>query len=252
MSTPSVVISTRSDGFSLAETSRRRERRFFTGMAIAMAVVCFAGFAPSYFLKAHFRPAPLSPLVHIHGMLFTAWMGLLIAQASLVASGRVKVHQKLGIGSIALLVMLVLSGGAMILGLAHKEIPGIPRDMLLAMLALAVVSLLAFPTLIGAALVHRRNAGAHKRLMLLGTTVMLGAAVHRLLMWSVDPAVSPPVFFGATDLFIVAIGVYDLVGRSRIHPATLWGGLFVIGAQIGSLFLAGSKSWLTFAHWVTG
>jgi len=252
MSSPSAVISAPSEPLSLAAISRRRERRFFTGMAIAMAVVCFAGFAPSYFLKAHFRPAPLSPLVHLHGILFTAWMGLLIAQASLVANGRVKLHQKLGIGSIALLVMLVLSGGAMIFGLADKEIPGIPHDLLLAMLALAVVSLLTFPALVGPALYHRRNSGAHKRLMLLGTTVMLGAAVHRLLMWLVDPAVSPPAFFGATDLFIVAIGAYDLATRGRIHPATLWGGLLVIGAQVGSMFLAGSKNWLAFAHWIFG
>ncbi len=27
----------------------RRERRFFLGITIAMAVVCFAGFAPSYY-----------------------------------------------------------------------------------------------------------------------------------------------------------------------------------------------------------
>ena len=71
-----------------------------------------------------------------------------------------------------------------------------------------------FPTLIGAALYLRRNAGAHKRLRVLATSVFLTAAIHRLLMRLIDPAVSPPVFFAVTDLFIVALVVYDLSARA--------------------------------------
>ena len=35
----------------------------------------------------------------------------------------------------------------------------------------------------------------------------------------------PPGFFGLTDLFIVAMLVYDLATRRKVHPATIWGGL---------------------------
>jgi hypothetical protein len=71
-------------------------------------------------------------------------------------------------------------------------------------------------------------------------------------MWLIDPAIGPPAFYGATDLFIVAIAVYDFATRGRIHPATLWGGIAIVAAQAGSLILAGSNAWMTFAHWVTG
>jgi hypothetical protein len=231
----------------------RRERRFFTGMAIAMALVCFAGFAPSYYLKAQFgTPTALKPMIHFHGLVFTAWMVLMVVQSSLISAGRVQLHRRLGIAGAVLVLLMVASGAGVIWGRATTVTPGIPHEMILGFMAIATVALALFPIFIGAALLLRRNAAAHKRLMLLATTIFLSAAVHRLLMFLIDPAVSPPVFFGATDLFIVALAGYDFLSRGRIHAATLWGGLAVVLSQAGSLVLAGSSAWMTFAHWITG
>lgn len=41
-------------------------------------------------------------------------------------------------------------------------------------------------------------------------------------------ALGPVGLFGGTDLFLIAIAVYDWRSRGRIHPATLWGGAFLI------------------------
>jgi hypothetical protein len=235
-----------------AVAALRRERRFFTSLAIIMTLVCFAGFAPSYYLKAQFGTPALKPLVHVHGAIFTTWMLMLIAQTSLIASGRVKLHRQLGILGAVLAVMMVVSGAAVAYVRGTTINPEIPHEAILGFLAIAFTALVVFTILISAAFYFRKNASAHKRLMMVTTSVILAAAVHRLLMHVYDPAVSPPVFFGATDLFIVAIAVYDYVSLRRIHPATLWGGLFVIVAQAASLLLAGSQTWLTFAHWLTG
>ena len=239
-------------GARLVATHLKRERRFFTGMAIVMALVCFAGFAPSYYLKAHFGTPQLRPLIHFHGLVFTLWMVLMIAQTSLISAANVRRHRQLGIAGAALVVLMVVSGAAVVYGRGTTVTPGIPQEAILGFLAIAAVALVLFPTLIGAALFLRRNAGAHKRLMVLGTSAFLTAAVHRLLMWLVDPAVTPPVFFGATDLFIVALVGYDLLSRGRVHAATLWGGVTIVVAQAGSLLLAGSSTWMTFARWITG
>jgi len=235
-----------------AATRLRRERRFFTGIAIAMALVCFAGFAPSYYLKAQFGTPQLKPLLHVHGLVFTMWMVLMIVQTSVISAANVRLHRQLGIGGAVLVVLMVVSGAAVVYARGTTITPGVPHEAILAFLAIAVVALLLFPTLIGAALLLRRNAGAHKRLMVLGTMVFLTAAVHRLMMWLVDPGVAPPMFFGATDLFIVALAAYDFLSRGRVHAVTLWGGLTVVAAQAGSILLAGSSTWMTFAHWITG
>src|SRR5436853_5928629 len=76
----------------------RRDRLFFIGMAVATAVATFIGFYPTYYLKAWWSTPVLPPLVHLHGILFTEWIVLLIAQTSLVAVGRTDLHRRLGIG----------------------------------------------------------------------------------------------------------------------------------------------------------
>ena len=44
-----------------AARDRNRDHRFFTGMAIAIAVTVFVGFAPSYYLSGVFGGRPLPP-----------------------------------------------------------------------------------------------------------------------------------------------------------------------------------------------
>lgn len=252
MSSASDTVVSGMESLSTFESSQRRERRFFTGLAVMLALACFAGFAPSYYLKSQFANSPIAPLVHVHGALFSAWMVLLVVQTSLIAGARVQVHRRLGIAGGVLALLLMVTGALVIWGRATTTTPAIPHDFILRFLALAVVALVMFPTLIGLALWFRRDAAAHKRLMMLATTVMVGAAVHRLLMWIVSPSVSPPVFFGATDLFIVALAVFDFRSRGRLHPATLWGGLSVLASQILAVALVASDGWVAFAHRVTG
>jgi hypothetical protein len=252
MTSMTAAIARQANGFSTAASRLQRERRFFTGMAIAMALVCFAGFAPSYYLKAQFGTPPLKPLVHVHGIVFTLWMVLLVVQTALVAQGRVALHRGLGMAGAVLAVLMVVLGAAAAIGRGQTITPGVPQEMVLAFLAIPATALVLFPSLVGAAVLLRQNAAAHKRLIMIATTVILTAAVHRLLMRLVDPAIAPPYFFGATDLFIVAIAGYDIVTRKRVHAATIGGGLAVILSQPLCLVLAGSKTWLTFAHWATG
>ena len=60
----------------------RRARRFYVGMAIAIALTVFAGFSRTYFLKAYYGTPELSTLLHIHGVVFTTWVLFLVAQTT--------------------------------------------------------------------------------------------------------------------------------------------------------------------------
>ena len=72
------------------------DRQFYTGMALAAAVVVFVGFAPTYFLRGSDQSTPLPTYLHVHGFLFTTWIALFIAQTSLVAARRTDLHRRLG------------------------------------------------------------------------------------------------------------------------------------------------------------
>jgi hypothetical protein len=252
MSSASEAVVSGLGTLTTTEISLRRERRFFSGMAILLLLACFAGFAPSYYLKSMFGSGPLTALVHVHGALFSAWILLLVVQTSLIAARRVDLHRKLGLAGGVLAVSLLVTGAFVIWNRAITTTPALPHDFILRFLALSVTALAVFPTLIGLALYFRRNAGAHKRLIMLATIVMTGAAIHRLLIHVLSPTVNPLVFFGATDLFIVALCVFDLASRKRLHPATRWGGLLVVASQIVGVGLAASDGWVALAHRVTG
>src|SRR3954452_14258854 len=90
--------------------TKRRTRRFYVGMAIAFAITVFAGFARTYFLKAHFGSPPLGPLVHLHGAIFTTWVLFFLVQTTLVASGRTYLHRRMGIAGVVLAALVLALG----------------------------------------------------------------------------------------------------------------------------------------------
>jgi hypothetical protein len=53
-----------------------REHLFHTGMAVAVVLTVFAGFARTYYLKPYFGSPSLTPLLHLHGLVFTSWLVL--------------------------------------------------------------------------------------------------------------------------------------------------------------------------------
>jgi hypothetical protein len=229
--------------------TRRSAGTFYTGLALAFAVSVFVGFAPTFYLKPWLAAPPLNALVMLHGVVFTAWILLFATQATLVARGRTDLHRRLGVAGAALAAGMVVLGLATAIDMVRRGVspPGAPPP--LSFFAIPFFSIVAFGILVAAAVLLRRNSGAHKRLMVLATIAMLPAAIAR---WPLPGANIPPVFLGLSDLFILACMVHDLRTRGRVHPATIWGGLFVVLLQPLQLAILGTAPWLGFARWLTG
>ena len=229
--------------------TRQGTRRFYVGVAIAVLITVFLGFSRSYFLKAYYGTPELSLHVHIHGLVFTSWVLLFLAQTTLVATDRTDLHRKLGVGGAVLAALLLVMGTTTAIlrvkGGGSSPIPGVPP---LSFLAVPLFDMVVFAMLIGAGLVLRNRPDTHKRLMTLGTIALTSAPIARLPF--VRP-LGPPGFFGLTDLFIVAMLVYDLATRRKVHPATIWGGLVILASQPLRLMISGTPAWLAFAGWLT-
>jgi hypothetical protein len=230
--------------------AQRRERWFFGGMAVVLSATVFAGFAPTYYLNPLAeRPFALTPLLHLHGAAFSAWMILLIVQTSLIAADARRVHMRLGLfGAILAAFMTVVGPIVAVQRTATGTIADLGAPPLV-FLAVPVLGMVVFAALVAAALYYRRRSpDAHKRLMLLATLELVTAGVSRL------PVVSdwgPLGFFAVTDVFVVAIAAYDVVVLRRPHAATLWGGALFIASQPARLMIGGSPVWLSFAAWLT-
>ena len=230
--------------------ARLHERLFFGGMALAMAITVFAGFAPSYYLKSRFgAPPDLTPLLHVHGLAMSAWMLLLVTQAMLISSNRVALHRRIGVaGAIYAPVLVVVAAVTAVLRTKlHLATAADPLPNL-RFLSIPMATAVVFPALIGSAIYWRGRSDVHKRLVLLATIEFVTAAVGRL---PVIENYGPVVFFGATDLFILAIVIYDLATRGRVHVATAAGGLVLVLSQVLRIMIAGTVGWLSVARWLT-
>ena len=85
--------------------------------------------------------------------------------------------------------------------------------------------------------------------MLIGTLELVPAGIAR---WPTLTTSGPLAYFGLTDVFLLAIVLFDLATRRRLHPATFWGGLFLIASQVLRIVIGGTGPWLAFAGWLIG
>ena len=227
-------------------------------MAAAAALAVLGGFAPTYYLKALYGTPALSPLLHIHGMVFSLWFVLFFTQTALIAARRTDIHRRLGVAGALLAIVMIVLGVTVAIAAAKRPTlnlpPGFPPPLVF--LAVPLGDLFSFTVLVTAGLYHRRNRDAHKRLMLLGTIAILNAALARLLIPGgmlafLGLPVNPLTFLALSALFVIPCLLYDRLARGRIHPALLWGGPFILVAQLARLALSGTSAWLAVARWLT-
>lgn len=235
-------------------TAGAYDRLFYSGMAITMALTVLIGFGPTYYFRllsaegpaATISGAPFTSIVHFHGLVFTSWVLLFIVQTALIASRRVKVHQRLGIaGAILAAVMIVIGTGTAIAGARAGSAP--PGVEPLSFLVIPLGDMVLFTIFIGTALQQRRKKEAHKRLMFLAYIAILTAAVAR---WPGVLPLGPLAFYGFTFLFLLAGIAYDLVTRRQVHRTYMWGGALLVLSVPARLILSETSLWLAFADFL--
>lgn len=225
----------------------RHDRLFYTGMAIAVALVVLVGFARTYYLRSQYFDQGLPLYLHVHGAVFTAWIALLVVQTMLVATRRTPLHRIVGWGGagLAALVMIVGVTTAILFGRANIEAGR--GDEVRAFMTTPILSMTCFLILVAAAIVYRTRPQTHKRLMLLATINLLDAPIAR---WPGAPG--PTAVYVLVDLFIVGGLLYDLVTRRRVDPAYIWGGAIVVAGQVLREVVGQTAAWQALARALIG
>lgn len=226
---------------------RRYDHFFFAAMALLMSFTVFVGFAKTYFLAGVFQAPLPSFIIHLHGAVFTAWMVLLITQTCLVSAGRVDIHRRLGIAGFFLACLMVVLGVLAATDSLVREAGPAGRDVKFFYI-IPLSQIVIFVTLVFFAFRNRSNSPAHKRLIIVATVALMTAAIARWPFMLVHR--KAPVAELVSYIFLLLIVAYDLWSLRRIHPATLWGGLFLVFVQRISLPIGKTALWHTFATWV--
>jgi hypothetical protein len=233
-----------------ARAARPVRPRFFLWMAAVMAAMVFYGFSLSYFLPmARGALAPLAPVVHVHGSLYFAWMALLVAQSVLVAQGRIALHRSLGLTGIALATGLIIFGAIITALFARVQIAD---PAVYGLTYISLVALVAFGALFVLAMTHLREPEAHRRYVLLATIAFLIASLNRIYAYhfglDFETYLSYLPRYLTVDLLIVALLIYDLRTRGRIHRATLVGTAVNLVPQILHAPIVGSSTFVALTH----
>lgn len=223
---------------------RSSARRFYISIAVLMTAMVVTGFWPSYF-GPFLRGAYERPwMFHLHGAVFMGWMGLLIAQAVLVSTGRTRVHRKIGTVGIAygLLVLVVGLAMSFFAPVFHIGAGEWTMDEAAAFLLLPLGDMVVFAGFFSAAIIYRRKPEIHKRLMVLATVALVFAGVARRV-----PFTSPGTFLFIWLAPLLAAMAYDWRTRQRVHPLYLMG-TAILTVAFCRVFFMESTIWLTIAR----
>ena len=225
----------------------RWDRNFFLTYVALIWTVILMGFAPEV-IRRFARHAPAFPaVVHVHAVVFVGWLVLLSAQVLLVRARRTDLHRRLGWVTAGWAGAVVVMGLMASIVVDRRDLASPHPDP--AFFSVQLMDMAAFAGAAAAAILLRRNASAHKRLILLATLSMVDAGFVR---WLGDPMTrwlgdgfAP--FLAETYLanlaLIAGIGAYDLVTRRRLHPAYAVGAAWVCGCLVTASWLYVTPAW---------
>lgn len=231
---------------------------FYIAMAAIFIAIAFGGFFGTYWLQlARGTFGAASPLLHLHGLLFSAWTLFFLSQALLAGNRRLRSHRSWGLLGISLATAMVLVGIAVAIEGTQARIEAGLGDPARAFLLVPMTAILAFGGFVAAAIANVRRPEWHKRFMLVGTVAVLQAAIARFFfLWATGggpgmrPGLAPPApveraLSGAfvADLLIVAAMVHDWREDGRVHPAYWWGLGIMLAVQLGRTPFAYTDAW---------
>ncbi len=218
----------------------RTDDIFFPGMALLILVIVVTGFAQSYFFAGMVRAKLPNALVHIHGALFVSWILLLLVQTALVPLRRLRWHITLGTLGFVIPPLMAVFGTLTLFDSIRRNQVGIPAEILLVGDS---EELLLFLILVGWAMIKRRDAATHKRLMILGALAILGPAIDR---WHFGLPVTLSVALGLPMLLVG----YDLWQSRKVHRCTAIGYALIATSILTLMPVAQMGVWQHVVAWI--
>lgn len=231
------------DAIHTSERSARLTGRswqgIFTTLSILCCVIAMFGFIPVYYLPVIRGTGHFPLLLHLHAGIATTWLIMLMIQSVLVRRRNLKIHRKLGMFALGVAVIMVPLTLLAIRGMITRHDP--PGALERGVFFPQVASLFLFFAFVLTGYLWRHRAEWHKRLMILGTTALLGTPIARITWLGINA--NPPLMVLLWDAPILILLVYELIVAKRIHRATWTGILLLVVMQVLTLILMDNALW---------
>ena len=225
------------------------DRNFFAAFVLVCWIGVSFGFFPASSARMMGKADYVAPLIlHFHAVLFVGWLVLLTTQLLLIRTGRTAVHMRLGLIGVALVPLMAFTGvTAEIYSQRFYLRRGTEGLDFFILPLFYIAAFVAFAT--AALLFARRDSTTHKRLILMATTVIVGAAYARWWGEALDRTFGDAFWgmivnsFAGTNLILAAAMAYDIATRGRPHRAYLVGVPLLLIGQLASSWIYHSAWW---------
>jgi hypothetical protein len=225
----------------------RREkptRALAAATTIAFLALVLWAFARTYYLKLLFDTPALPVLLHVHGLVMSGWVALLVTQTTLIAAHRVRWHRRLGVIGIAWAALVVAMGSIVTIGAAARDVRAASPlgPVHVTIMGLELLQMAFFAAFVATAIAYRQRRDIHGRLMLMTIVCMLPSAITRLPF---DFIGNREVMF-ALDLAVIGAIAFDTWRGRRLHPALAWAGAAFLAAMNVAFFVFQTPAFVRF------
>jgi hypothetical protein len=224
--------------------------RFYGYLAAAVAVLMVLGFTRTWFLRAWFDVPPITWLLHLHAVVFSAWFALFIVQTRLISTGRTRTHMQLGVLGVCLAAVVVITGLATTVVSAAE-----PRMRPMGMsspqfVIFPLIAIVSFGALVGAAVALRHRPQIHKRLMVLAMISVLGPPVARLIAVLGQRESFLAIQTTVAAFFIIWCLIADWIRNRVVHPVFAVGGILLVLSWPLRAAVAHTAGWERIGQWM--
>jgi hypothetical protein len=112
--------------------------------------------------------------------------------------------------------------------------------------------MLMFMTFVALAIANVRRPQLHRRLMVLASFAIIGAAVVRLVRFvpGATQAEQALVGAGVVDLLLAAVVLLDRRAAGRVNGVWIEGGALIVANQALRSVVAGTDTWAAITEWL--
>lgn len=221
---------------------------------LIFSLVAIVGFYPgSYAILSGERPNPHIS-IHLHAFIMVLWIALIITQVSLKNMGLIHVHKILGLASVVLAPLMLISlcyvsFHGLLAGVGSAAMGVISNILLLQLYSIALFTIF----FIWGFHSRLRDVETHKRAMIMTILVLLHAAIGRmpwLPFYSVPDSVAAVHLYNLVLIFPSL--VYDKLTIGRLHSAHIIGMSAFILCILFTEVAWGASWWVSFVYGLLG
>lgn len=234
---------------SLKAGARHRRPPVYTTVGILSVAIAIAGFWPKYFGPLLTGTLQTDTMIHVHAIIFVGWLVIVGVQAWFAASGRLAWHMRVGNYAMYWGVLVIVVGVITAFTVFGDRIAAGNVQEARNRLFVPLTDLMVFVPFFAAAWLLRRRPELHKRLIIVATTILLIAAVHRIPFLGGRPPPAPQLLaVWLSPIYICMI--HDFIKTRRVSLVYLLGMGAVLFLKFGRMGMYSSQEWQDLSAWL--